>query len=167
MKKSKINPHCPVPGCKTNQPQQDDPIVKGLIAEFGPPDKLAGWVLAAMAELRESIMKDLTEKRIFAWHTRLRQPEELYIRALYLLFIAGEQEKHHILSGDTPNGLSGLYAKVNKEVFEGRGLLQTERSGLTYGSFTPMDTLNDGAHVLVPRIRNLHRNGKEPGIPRR
>jgi hypothetical protein len=147
MKKSKINPHCPVRGCKTSQPHQDDPIVKGLIAEFGPPDKLSSWVLAAMAELRESIMRDLTEKRIFAWQTRLRQPEELYVRALYLLFLASEQEKHHILSGDMPNGLSGLYAKVNKEVFEGRGLLQTEQPGLTYGTFTPMDTLNDGAHV--------------------
>ena len=121
--------------------------MKGLIAEFGPPDKLAGWVLAAMAELRASIMNDLAEKRMFAWHTRMRQPEELYVRALYLLFIAGEQEQHHILSGAMPNGLSGLYAEVNKVVFEGRGLLQTEQAGLTYGTFTPMETLNDGAHV--------------------
>ena len=84
---------------------------------------------------------------MFAWLSRLRQPEELYVRTLYLLFIANEKERHHILSGDMPNGLSGLYEKVNMEVFEGRGLLQTEQPGLTHGSFTPMDTLNDGAHV--------------------
>jgi hypothetical protein len=120
---------------------------EGIIAEFGPPEKLAGWVLSAMAELRESIMKDLMEGRMFAWQTRLRQPEELYIRTLYLLFIATEDEKHHILSGETPNGLSGLYERVNKTIFEGRGLLQTAQPGLTYGSFKPLDTLNDGAHV--------------------
>lgn len=147
MKKTKINPHCPIPGCKTTQPHQDDAIVKGLIAEFGPPDKLAGWVLAAMAELRESITRDLADKRIFAWLTRLRQPEELYVRALYLLFVATEREKHHILSGEMPNGFSRLYEEVNQQVFEGRGLLQTEHLGLTFGSFTPFDTLNDGAHV--------------------
>jgi hypothetical protein len=147
MKRSRVNPYCPVPGCRTKQPHQDDAIVKGLIAEFGPPEKLTAWVLAAMAELRGSIVNDLAEKRIFAWQTRLRQPEELYIRALYLLFIASDREKHHILSGEMPSGLSGLYSKVNEKVFEGRGLLQTEQSGLTYGSFTPMETLNDGAHV--------------------
>jgi hypothetical protein len=145
--KKKINPHCAVPGCKTKQPHQDDHIMKGLIAEFGPPDKLTYWVLGAMTELRESITRDLMEKRIFAWHTRLRQPEELYIRALYVLFIATEKEKHHILSGETPNGLSSLYAKVNEVVFDGQGLLQTEQAGLKYGSFTPMETLHDGAHV--------------------
>jgi hypothetical protein len=150
MKKSKANPHCPVPGCKVEQPHKDDPIVKGLIAEFGPPEKLTGWVLAAMAELRESIMKDLIEGRLFAWHSRLRQPEELYIRALYVLFIANEQEKQHVLSGEMPNGLSSLYLKVNKEIFEGHGLLQMQQPGLTYGFFTAMDTLNDSAHVSFP-----------------
>jgi hypothetical protein len=147
MKKSKANPHCPIPGCKTEGVHKDDPIVKGIIAEFGDPEKLTGWVLSAMAELRESMMKDLSEGRIFAWHTRLRQPEELYIRTLYLLFIASEEETHHILSGEMPNGLSGLYGKVNEAILEGRGLLQVQQPGLKYGSFKPMDTLNDGAHL--------------------
>ena len=77
----------------------------------------------------------------------MRQPEELYVRTLYALFIAEEKELHHILSGDMPNGLTGLYSKVNAVVFEGRGLLQVERPGLSYGAFKPMDILNDGAHL--------------------
>src|SRR5216683_2951661 len=103
-RKSRVNPHCPVPGCKTDKPHADDPIMEGLIHEFAPPDKLTFWVLHAMAELRDSICRDLADKKIFAWHTRLRQPEELYIRTLYALFIAGEKELQHILSGAMPNG---------------------------------------------------------------
>jgi hypothetical protein len=149
-RKGKINPHCPVPGCKTEKPHASDPIVEGLIYEFAPSEKLTFWVLGGMAELRESICRDLADRRIFAWHTRLRQPEELYIRTLYALFIAGEKELHHILSGDPPNGLSGLYSKVNALVFEGRGLLQVSQPGLNYGASTAMETLNDGAHVSFP-----------------
>jgi hypothetical protein len=146
----KINPHCPVPGCKAKAPHAGDQTVQGLIQEFAPPAKLSFWVLHGMVELRDSICRDLVENKIFAWHTRLRQPEELYIRTLYALFIAEEKELHHILSGDMPNGLSGLYSKVNSLIFEGRGLLQVSQPGLTYGTFTPMDTLNDGAHVSFP-----------------
>ena len=80
-----------------------------------------------MAELRESICRDLTENKIFAWYSRLRLPEELYIRTLYALFIATDKELIHILSGATPNGLSPLYSKVNEVVFEGRGLLQVSQ----------------------------------------
>ena len=152
--KSRINPHCPVPACKTDRPHADDPVVRGLICEFAPPDKMTFWVLHAMAELRDSICGDLADRRIFAWYTRLRQPEELYIRTLYALFIAGEKELHHILSGDMPNGLSGLYSKVNAVVFEGRGPLQVVQPGLSYGTFTPTDTLNDGAHVAFPAFMN-------------
>jgi len=147
MNKPKINRHCPVRGCRTNKPHAYDPIVNGLIREFASPAKLTSYVHHAMAELRDSICRDLADGKLFAWHARLRQPEELYIRTLYALFISGEKELHHILSGDTPNGLSGLYSKVNAVVFEGRGLLQVSQPGLNYGAFTPMGTLNDGAHV--------------------
>lgn len=143
----KINPHCPVEGCATKEPHADDPIVKGLILEFSPPVRMTLWARTAMAELSESICRDLMAKKVFAWHSRLRQPEELYIRTLYALFIATEKELHHILSGEMPNGLSPLYNEVNKVVFEGRGLLQTTQPGLTHGTFKPMDTLNDGAHA--------------------
>ena len=152
MSKTKINRYCPARGCRTNKPHADDPVVKGLIYEFAPPDKLTFWVLHAMAELRDSICRDLAERKMFAWHARLRQPEELYIRTLYALFISGEKELHHILSGDMPNGLSRLYCKVNEVVFEGRGLLQVSQPGLNYGAFTPMDTLNEGAHVSFTEI---------------
>jgi len=38
-----------------------------------------------MAELSQSICRDLAEKKIFAWISRLRPPEEIYIRTLYAL----------------------------------------------------------------------------------
>lgn len=143
----KTNPHCRVPGCKADKPHSADPITAGLIAEFSPPEKMTSWVLAGMAELRNSIIRDMKEGQVFAWFTRLRQPEELYIRTLYALFVADEKELHHILSGDMPNSLSGMYEKVNEVILEGRGRLKTEQPGLEFGSFTAMDTLNDGAHV--------------------
>ncbi len=105
------------------------------------------WTLAVMAELRNSICRDLDDQQLLAFITRLRQPEELYIRTLYALFIATEKELHHILSGEMPNSFSGLYSRVNEVVFEGRGLLLASQVGLKQGSFTPMDTLNEGAHV--------------------
>jgi hypothetical protein len=146
-KRKKVNPDCPVPGCKADQPHAADPIVNALIHEFAPPEKMTFWVLGGMAELRNSITRDLKDGQLFAWHTRLRQPEELYVRTLYALFIAGEKELHHILSGDMPNGLSGMYSKVNDVVFEARGALLIAQPGLEYGTFTPLDTLNDGAHL--------------------
>jgi hypothetical protein len=144
------NPQCPVPGCKTKHPHANDPIVKSLIDEFASPAKLTQWVFYGMAELRDSICRDIMDRKVFAWHTRLRQPEELYIRTLYALFIADEKELHHILSGATPNSLSGLYTKVNALVFEGRGALQVSQPGLKYGTFPSMDTLNDDVHVSFP-----------------
>jgi len=144
---AKINPHCSVSGCRTDKPHSDDPIVAGLIEQFADPVNMTFWVLAGMAELRDSIVRDMKDGQVFAWFTRLRQPEELYVRTLYSLFVADEKELHHILSGDMPNGLSGMYGKVNDVVFERRGRLQAEQPGLELGPFTAMDTLNDGAHV--------------------
>jgi hypothetical protein len=146
-KKKKLNPHCPVPGCQTTKPHIDDPIVKGLILTFTYPEKMTLWAFTAMEELSESICRDLREKKSFAWLSRLRQPEELYIRTLYALFIATEKELPHILSGDAPNGLSRLYSEVNRVIFEVRGLMQVSQSGLSVGTYKPMDMLNDGAHV--------------------
>lgn len=150
--KPKVNPHCPVMGCKTDKPHADDPIVKGFLQEFTPHERLATWVLAAMAELGESICRDIKEKKLFAFQCRLRQPEELYIRALYALFIADDKELPHILSGATPNSLSGLYKRVNEVVFQGKGMLEVEHAGLNYGQFTAMETLHFGAHVSFPAI---------------
>src|SRR5438094_2842837 len=63
-KKRKPNPYCPVPGCRATAAHIDDPIVKALMAEFGPPDKMTAWTLAAMTELRESICRDLVNKKV-------------------------------------------------------------------------------------------------------
>lgn len=160
-KNAKINPHCPVKRCRTTKPHADDPIVKGLIAAFGSPEQMTSWVLSAMAELRHSICRDMAENKLFAWYTRLRQPEELYIRTLYALFVADEKELHHVLSGDTPNVISALYRKVNELVFEGKGLLSAEQPSLNYGTFTPMEVLHAGAHAVLSGIPVLHRIGAE------
>jgi len=118
-----------------------------MLAEFGKPERLTLWTRTAMAELSHSISRDLQEKKIFAWLSRLRQPEEIYVRTLYTLFIASQEELPHIVSGATPNGMMGYYRQVNKLVFEGRGLLDTAQSGLTMGTFKPVDTLHAGAHA--------------------
>ncbi len=67
---------------------------------------------------------DLAAGRNFALLTRSRQPEELYIRALYALFIASPEELAHIMSDETPNSFSLMYRAVNGLVFEGRGILE-------------------------------------------
>jgi len=146
-KKIKRNPFCPVPGCRTIAAHLEDPIVTGLMRAFAPPDKMAQWSLVAMAELSQSISRDLADKKVFAFHTRIRQPEELYIRTLYALFVASDRELPHISSGAMPNGLSSLYREVNRVVFEGHGLLLEQQPGRSYGAFAPIDALNDGAHV--------------------
>lgn len=141
------NWHCPVSGCRTTAPHVDDPTVKALMIAFAPPAEMTKWTLAAMAELAQSICRDLESKKVFAFHTRVRQPEELYIRTLYALFVAPDDEIPHILSGATPNGFSRLYREVNRVVFEDRGLLLVQQPGQSYGTFAPIDTLHDGAHV--------------------
>lgn len=146
-KLTKINPHCPVPGCKATAPHTDDPTVKGLVHNFSDPAKVALWTMASVAELGNSMATDLAAGRNFALLTRSRQPEELYIRALYAIFIATPEELAHIMSDALPNSFRSMYRKVNDLVFEGRGLLAASQPGLKHGEFTPMDTINRGAHV--------------------
>jgi hypothetical protein len=145
-KKTKINPNCPVPGCRASKPHADDPIVKALIMQFADPEKMTLWTRVAMGELTESICRDREENKIFAWYSRLRLPEELYIRTLYALFVASEKELHHVLSGALPNGLTDLYTKVNKIIFDDKGRMHVSQPGLTHGTFKPMDILHSGAH---------------------
>ncbi len=146
-KLTRINPHCPVPGCKTAAPHTDDPTVKGLVHNFSDPAKVALWTMASVAELGNSMATDLAAGRNFALLTRSRQPEELYIRALYAIFIATPEELAHIMSDALPNSFRNMYRKVNELVFEGRGLLEGSQPGLNHGAFTPMDTINRGAHA--------------------
>jgi len=146
-KQPKLNPHCPVAGCKTPTSHTDNPTVKGLVHNFSDPAKVALWTSAALAEIGNSMGADLAAERNFSLLTRSRQPEELYIRALYTIFIARPEELAHIMSDALPNSFRNMYRKVNKLVFEGRGLLEVSEPGLKHGSFTPMDTINRGAHV--------------------
>jgi hypothetical protein len=36
----KPNPHCPVLGCRTDKAHDTDPLVQGMLAEFGSPENL-------------------------------------------------------------------------------------------------------------------------------
>jgi hypothetical protein len=128
----------------------NDPVVQGLSREFSDPHKLSFWVKGAIAELGHSMQRDLQENRIFAYLSRMRQPEELYYRALYALFIAKENELPHLFSGDAPNSLSAIYEAVNREILDNRGALKTPQTGLRGEQFTAMRNLNDSAHVSFP-----------------
>jgi hypothetical protein len=160
-KKKKANPHCPVLGCQTKQPHTKDFLVKALVDRFAAPDKCLSWVLAGMAELRDSVTDDVVKNRLFSWYTRMRQPEELYFRTLYILFLAKPGEIPHILSGDMPNSFSEIYSQVNAVIMEGRGEITEPKPGLVSGQFRMIDNLNDGAHVgygALQMIVNLAQN---------
>ena len=90
---------------------------------------------------------DVAAGRHFALITRTRQLEELYIRALYAMFIADASEVAHIMSDATPNSFSEMYRKVNKMIFGDKGILEVSHPGLTSGTFTAMGTINSGAHA--------------------
>jgi hypothetical protein len=146
-KPRKENSHCHVAGCGTMQPHLSDLSVASMMKAYEDPKQLAGWAEAGMKELALSFLQDMEAGRVFAWVTRLRQIEELYIRAIYTLLIAEKSEVPHLLSNMRPNGFSALYKKVNDLVFEGRGKLTDVAPGRSYGEFTPMETINQGAHV--------------------
>jgi hypothetical protein len=146
-KKPKVNPHCSVPRCKAKAPHLSDPVVAGLAHNFSDLGKVAGWTCASIAELGKSMADDIAAGRHFALITRTRQQEELYIRALYAMFIADPGEVAHIMSDATPNSFSEMYRKVNKLIFGEKGVLEVSQPGLTSGTFTAMGTINSGAHA--------------------
>ena len=91
----------------------------------------------------------------------MRQPEELYFRTLYILFIASDGEIPHILSGDLPNSFSQIYNAVNEAILEGRGEMTEVKPGMVSGEFRMIDNLNDGAHVgfgAMQMIVNIAQN---------
>jgi hypothetical protein len=160
-KKKNVNPFCPVAGCTTNKPHTADFLVKALVDRFSAPDKCLRWVLAGMAELRDSVTDDVQKNRLFSWYTRMRQPEEFYFRTLYILFLASDDEVPHILSGDLPNSFSQIYKAVNEAILEGRGEMTEVKPGLLSGEFRMIDNLNDGAHVgfgAMQMIVNIAQN---------
>lgn len=144
--KAKIDSRlCPIRGCTTKQPHTQNPVVQSLIQFFANPVQITTWTRIAISELMDSIRRDMRDKKIFAWNARLRQPEELYIRVVYALFIAEEKELHHILAGVRPNGSSQMRASVNELVFSGRGL-PLSQPALHRGAFKVIETLDNGAH---------------------
>lgn len=146
-KKPKVNPNCPVPRCKAKAPHVSDPVVAALVHNFSDLAKVADWTCGSIAELAKSMADDLDAGRYFALITRTRQLEELYIRALYAMFIADPSEVAHIMSDATPNSFSEMYRKVNQSIFCGKGLLEVSQPGLTSGTFSAMGTINSGAHA--------------------
>lgn len=110
------------------------------------PADIIDWTKRCIVEIIQSVIDDVNKNRIFAYLTRWRDPEELYIRALYALFVAPPDHLPHIFSGDMPNGFAAMWRNVNKVVFEGNGTLLEEKIGLKGETFTAMDALNQGAH---------------------
>ncbi len=146
-KHSKANPHCPVPGCKAKAPHLSDSVVAALVHNFSDLAKAAEWTCASIAELGRSMADDVAAGRYFALITRTRQVEELYVRALYAMFLADPDEIAHIMSDATPNSFREMYRKVNQSIFGGKGLLEVSQSGLRSGTFSAMGTINSGAHA--------------------
>lgn len=124
--------------------------------------RVAEWTCASIAELQRSIADDGAAGRHFAVITRLRQQEELYIRALYAMFIADPSEVAHIMSGATPNSFAEMYRKVNEAIFGGKGVLEISHPGLTSGSFKAMDTINQGAHASFSAMMMVIGLAKNP-----
>jgi hypothetical protein len=110
------------------------------------PADIIDWTKRCIVELIQSVIDDVNQRRIFAYLTRWRDPEELYIRVLYAQFVAPSDHLPHIFSGDWPNGFSAMWKKVNEVVFESNGTLFNQQVGLSGQIFTTMDTLNQGAH---------------------
>jgi hypothetical protein len=152
MGKKTPNPFCPVRGCGTTKLHTDDPTVAGLMQFFSPPQSLAYWSLAAMADLRNSIIADIESVRYFAWQTRLRQVEEIYFKALYCIFFASEKELPHIFSGESPNSIMPIYRKVNEVILEGRGQWEVSQSKQYSPQFTPLNILHSSAHASYSAI---------------
>lgn len=111
------------------------------------PQLMCKYVMEGIAALGNSACNDLANRNALGFLTRQRQIQELYIRTLYLLLLAEGPEQCHMVAGDTPNGLSVYYRKVNKTIFHQQVDWEATTAGLNGDSFTIMETLHDGAHV--------------------
>jgi hypothetical protein len=150
--KQKKNSHCPVPGCRTKQPHLSSATTAGIHHAFAQPEQLALWVKGCVVEIVQSVIDDVNKGRYFAYLTRWRQPEEMYHRALYVLFVAKAAEIPHIASGELPNSFSAMWKEVNRVVYGGKGTLDKKQMGLNGEEFTAMDTLNSSAHASFSAV---------------
>src|SRR5579863_2634685 len=112
---------CPVRGCKTRVPHENDPTVKAFMRQN--PADVINWTKRCIVELIQSAIDDVNAGRIFGYLTRWRDPEELYTRVLYAMFVAPVDHLPHIYSGAVPNGFRAMWKKVNELIFEGNGTL--------------------------------------------
>jgi len=103
-----------------------------------------------MVDLRDSIIRDIEEGRVFAWQTRVRQVEELYFKTLYCTFFATPEELPHIFSGAMPNSPMPFYRKVNEEVLKGNGQLEVPQ--IPSSDETPAKVLHSAAHASYRAI---------------
>src|SRR5262249_10777631 len=138
-KMAKRNPHCPVAGCRAKTLHVSSPTIAGIQQTFSKPETVAEWVKNSIFEFVHSVESDTGSNRYFAYLTRWRQPEELYHRASYVVFIAEKAEIPHIVSGELPNSFSAMWKKVNRAVYDGKGTLDEKRIGLRGEEFTTMD----------------------------
>jgi hypothetical protein len=150
--KAKKNPHCPVAGCKTIQPHLSSPTAAGLHHAFSDPERCAQWTKHCIVELINSVIDDVNKGRFFAYLTRWRQPDEMYYRALYLLFVADKNAIPHVVSGELPNSFSAMQKAVNQAVFGGKRALDKPHPGLSGEQFTVFDTLNSSAHASFATV---------------
>lgn len=111
------------------------------------PQELISWVIEALGELEDSVASDGAAGRTFGWISRLRQVDELYMRCVYIVLIAPNDEIPHLFSGETPNGFDFIYERFNQVILGGRGILRQTQGGLQFGNFTPMKTVHNAAHV--------------------
>ena len=140
-------------GCKTKTPHLSSPTTSGIHHAFSKPETVAEWVKSRIEETRASRSRPTQLlDRYFAYLTRWRQPEELYHRALYVVFVADKAEIPHIVSGDLPNSLSQMWRAVNRVVYDNKGTLDQKQIGLNGEEFTAMDTLNNSAHASFATI---------------
>ena len=139
-----MTPACPVPRCGAKTPHMNDPTVRAFISQS--PAEVIDWTKRCIVELIQSVIDDVNKGRIFAYLTRWRDPEELYIRVLYAMFVAPTDHLPHIFSGEMPNGFAAMWRQVNDKIFEGNGTLFKEHVGLSGEIFKPMDALNQNAH---------------------
>jgi len=161
-KRKKKNPHCPVSGCRTKQPHLSSSTTAGLHQIFSNDERLAQWTKHCIAELTNSAMTDATQGRFFGYLTRWRQPDEMYYRALYMLFVADKTVIPHLLSGEMPNSFSSMQKAVNQAVFDGKRALDQPLTGLSGEQFTVFDTLNSSAHASFATIVTCIKFAKDP-----
>jgi hypothetical protein len=145
MKQNRLaTPACPVPRCGAKTPHANNSTVRAFMSQS--PAEVIDWTKRCIVELIHSVIDDVNKGRIFAYLTRWRDPEELYTRVLYAVFVAPIDHLPHIYSGEMPNGFAAMWKEVNQKVFEGNGTLFKEQVDLSGEIFKPMDALNQNAH---------------------